>query len=156
MAQARSEPFYRVHGVPDSVHGRFEMIVLHLALMLMRLEAEGEEGQETGRPMLEAFVADMDDACRRLGIGDMGVPRHVNKAAAAVLERSKLYRAAMMAEAETDALAAALSAEVWQVPGAEGAVPLAAYVRRAVALLEKQDGTDLLKGTVDFPEAEGA
>ena len=87
MAQARSEAFYRDHGVPDTVNGRFEMIVLHVALVVARLQAEGDEGQELARTMLEAFVADVDDACRRIGIGDMGVPRHVKKATAAVLER---------------------------------------------------------------------
>ena len=152
MAQARSEAFYRQHGVPDTVHGRFEMVVLHLALILARLEPEADGGQETGRAMLEAFVADMDDACRRLGIGDMGVPRHVKKAAAAVLERGNAYRAAMADSTSDDALAEVLASEIWQEPveRANGAIPLADYVRRAVASLERQDGADLLAGSVDF------
>ncbi len=156
MAQARSEPFYRSLGVPDTVHGRFEMIVLHVALVLARLELEGADGQATGRAMLEAFVADMDDACRRLGIGDMGVPRHVKKATAAVLERGNAYRAAIAGGVGTgngDALAEALSAEVWRVElsGAAGARELAEYVRRAVASLEAQQGAGLVAGAVHFP-----
>lgn len=158
MAQARSEPFYRQHGVPDTVHGRFEMIVLHVALVLSRLELEGADGQPTGRAMLEAFVADMDDACRRLGIGDMGVPRHVKKATAAVLERGNAYRAAIAGSSEAvdgDALAAALAAEVWRSDPAEvpGARALADYVRRAVASLEVQDGAGLADGKVSFPSS---
>jgi cytochrome b pre-mRNA-processing protein 3 len=154
VAQARSEPLYRELGVPDTVHGRFEMIVLHLALVLARLELEGDVGQETGRAMLEAFVADMDDACRRLGIGDMGVPRHVKKAAAAVLERGNAYRAAIADSTEGDALAAVLAAEIWRAPGegVHGAAALADYVRRAVASLEMQDGAALIAGGVDFPD----
>lgn len=154
MAQARSEPFYREHDVPDTVHGRFEMIVLHLALVLARLALEGDDGQETGRAMLEAFVADMDDACRRLGIGDMGVPRHVKKAAAAVLERGNAYRAAIADSTDGGALARVLAAEIWCEPAerAHGAAPLADYVRRAVASLEMQDGAGLIAGSVDFPE----
>ena len=154
MAQARSETFYRELGVPDTVHGRFEMIVLHVALVLARLGLEGEAGQRTGRTMLEAFVAVMDDACRRLGIGDMGVPRHVKKAAAAVLERSNTYHAAMAEGAEGNGLAAVLASEIWEGPAesAPGAEPLADYVRRTVASLERQDGAGLLAGNVDFPE----
>jgi cytochrome b pre-mRNA-processing protein 3 len=153
VAQARSEAFYRDLSVPDTVHGRFEMIVLHLALVLARLQPEGDAGQRTGRAMLEAFVTDMDDACRRLGIGDMGVPRHVKKAAAAVLERGNAYRAAIVDAAEDDALVGALATEIWQEPVAlaDGAVPLADYVRRTLTWLERQDGRDLLVGSVEFP-----
>lgn len=154
MAQARSEPFYLEHGVPDTVNGRFEMIVLHAALVLARLQREDAAGQATGRAMLEAFVADMDDACRRLGIGDMGVPRHVKKAAAAVLERGNAYRAAIADITNGDALAAVLASEIWRdtAERAPGAEPLADYVRRVVASLDMQDGADLLDGGVDFPE----
>lgn len=160
VAQARSEAFYRHHGVPDTVQGRFEMVVLHVALVLSRLELEGAEGHAVGRAMLEAFVADMDDACRRIGIGDMGVPRHVKKATAAVLERGNAYRAAIASDNEGDTLADVLATEVWRGAPADvtGARVLAQYVREAVASLEAQDGAQLIAGIVGFPEAtrEGA
>jgi len=156
VAQARSEPFYRDFGVPDTVNGRFEMIVLHLALVVARLQAEGEEGQELARAMLEAFVADVDDACRRLGIGDMGVPRHVKKAAAAVLERGTAYRTAMAAprSAEDDPLAEAIGRHAWGEPLPDdpaGRRALADYVRRAVASLDAQQGERIVAGAVVFP-----
>ena len=37
VAQARSPAFYRDYGVPDTVEGRFDLIVLHLVLLLRRL-----------------------------------------------------------------------------------------------------------------------
>ena len=165
VAQARSEPFFRQHGVPDTVHGRFELTVLHVALVVSRLQAEGEEGQELARVMLEAFVADMDDACRRLGIGDMGVPRHVKKATAAVLERGNAYRAAIVAtpspsgEPNDDALARVLAAEIWpETPAGSPADPtmprgLADYVRAAAVSLAEQSREDLIAGAVTFPDA---
>ncbi|MGH6739722.1 MAG: ubiquinol-cytochrome C chaperone family protein, partial [Bradyrhizobium sp.] len=39
VAQARSPVFYAAFGVPDSVDGRFDMIVLHLVLAIRRLDA---------------------------------------------------------------------------------------------------------------------
>ncbi len=157
VAQARSEPFYRDQGVPDTVNGRFEMIVLHVALVVARLQAEGEDGQELARAMLEAFVADVDDACRRLGIGDMGVPRHVKKATAAVLERGTIYRTAMAAprSPSDDPLADAVGAHAWGEPLPDdpaGRRALADYVRRAVASLDAQPGERIVAGTVTFPE----
>lgn len=157
VAQARSEAFYRAHGVPDSVNGRFEMIVLHVALVVARLQAEGEDGKELARAMLEAFVADVDDACRRLGIGDMGVPRHVKKAAAAALQRGDAYRVAMAAPrtAENDPLADAVGAHAWGDPLPEdpaGRRALANYVRRTVASLDAQPSERIVAGAVWFPE----
>ena len=32
VAQARAAPFYRICGVPDTVNGRFEMVLLHTVL----------------------------------------------------------------------------------------------------------------------------
>ena len=37
VAQARSPEFYRGYGVPDTVDGRLDMIVLHMALVLRQL-----------------------------------------------------------------------------------------------------------------------
>ena len=37
VAQARLAAFYADYGVPDSVEGRFDLIVLHLVLLLRRL-----------------------------------------------------------------------------------------------------------------------
>lgn len=156
VAQARSEAFYRDHGVPDTVNGRFEMIVLHVALVVARLQAEDEEGQELARTMLEAFVADVDDACRRIGIGDMGVPRHVKKATAAVLERGSIYRTAMAAPrtGDDDPLAEAVGVHAWGEPlttDHAGRRALADYVRRTVASLDAQSGERITEGTVLFP-----
>ena len=39
VAQARLPGFYRNYAVPDTVNGRFDLIVLHLALLLERLAA---------------------------------------------------------------------------------------------------------------------
>ena len=36
--------FYRDFGVPDTPEGRFEMVGLHVALVVRRLEAEGAAG----------------------------------------------------------------------------------------------------------------
>ena len=42
VAQARSPVFYAGYGVPDTVQGRFDLIVLHLVLILARLGRDHE------------------------------------------------------------------------------------------------------------------
>ena len=38
VAQARTSVFYSDYGIPDTVQGRFELLVLHLVLVLRELE----------------------------------------------------------------------------------------------------------------------
>ncbi len=49
VAHARLPAFYQIYGVPDTVNGRLEMIMLHTVLFLRRLEGEAG-GQPRARP----------------------------------------------------------------------------------------------------------
>lgn len=98
VAEARSPSLYGKDGMPDSFAGRIELIMLFLSLVTLRINRGGPQGQKLARAVLEAFVRDVDDSCRRIGLGDMGVPRHVKKAAAAARERLAGYASALEAE----------------------------------------------------------
>ena len=60
VTQARSRRFYARWGVPDTADGRFEMILLHLVMVLHRLGREGQAGQNLARALTEAFAVDLD------------------------------------------------------------------------------------------------
>ena len=168
VAQARDPAFFRDMGVPDTMEGRFEMIVLHLALVLDRLRTEGGAGQRLGQRLIEHLVADMDDALRQLGIGDMGVPRRVKKVAAAFVERSRDYSAGLkLAPVKgvliEDKLEASLLRHVFGTGDTVGApvhvpkaVALAAYARLAAAHLAKVPADDLFEGQGLFPTPAAA
>lgn len=161
VAQARSPVFYRRMGVPDTMEGRFEMIVVHLVLMLLRLKDEGEAGQMLGQALNERLVADMDDALRQIGIGDMGVPRRVQKAAAAISERWHDYGAGLNGRtAGGDGTGAALEAAVARhvfaattPSGNPRPDAIAAYMLACGRHLAAVPGDRLLAGDIDFPEA---
>ena len=58
VAQARQPAFYSVYGVPDSVQGRFDLIVLHLVLVLAQIGREaGEQALPQALPNLGAARA---------------------------------------------------------------------------------------------------
>src|SRR5262245_14657948 len=78
VAQARAEAFYRDFGVPDTVSGRFEMVVLHLVVVLRRLEAE-PDSRELGQGLFDRFCSDMDANLREIGIGDLKVPQEMRR-----------------------------------------------------------------------------
>ena len=44
VTQAREPLFYRDLGVPDTVNGRFDLLVLHLWMVLRRLKSDRRSG----------------------------------------------------------------------------------------------------------------
>src|SRR5690606_13946368 len=92
VAQARLPVHFTLHGACDTPEGRYEMIVLHLALLSDRLVGLGSAGRSLAQRVNEAFVTDMDDAMREMGVGDLSVPRKVKKAAAGLYDRFEAYR----------------------------------------------------------------
>ena len=97
VAQARSPTFYAELGVPDTPEGRLECLMLHVVLMLRRLAHEGAGAAPLAQALAEAFVTDMDDCLREMGVGDMAVATKVKKAAAALFDRSRDYGNALTA-----------------------------------------------------------
>lgn len=79
VERGRDPAWYRDFGVPDTIDGRFDMIAAILALALIRLEAEGEEGRRASVLLTEIFIDDMDATLRQIGIGDYVVGKHVGR-----------------------------------------------------------------------------
>ena len=161
VAQARSSSFYRDYGVPDTVPGRMEMIVLHLVLVLRRLRADAETNGTIGQGLFDLFCKDMDDNFREMGVSDIKVPKEMRRVAEAFYGRAKVYDAALDGGDEArPELIAALARNVF---GAAGPVldaeRLADYVNEAVRCLSGEDivarsrGADR-KGGLGFPDPE--
>jgi cytochrome b pre-mRNA-processing protein 3 len=89
VAAARHVRFYEDMGVPDTVEGRFEMIVLHLFLVLNRLKNEGVD--ELRQNLTDEFFNDMDATLREFGVSDVAVGKKVRKLAEAYYGRVTAY-----------------------------------------------------------------
>jgi cytochrome b pre-mRNA-processing protein 3 len=135
VAQARSPIFYRGYGVPDTVAGRFDMIVLHLVLLLQRLKGESSAVQALGQEVFNLFCRDIDDNFREMGMGDLAVPREMRKVGEAFYGRAAAYEAALAVDDAS--LAAALTRNIFGKPSHD-ARRLAAYMREAVRQLGTQ------------------
>ena len=97
VAQARLPIFYLRYGVSDSVEGRFELIVLHLVLVLRRLAGAGERGADLGQKLFDAFCRDLDGNLREMGVGDLAVPKRMRAFGEAYYGRQAAYLAALAA-----------------------------------------------------------
>jgi cytochrome b pre-mRNA-processing protein 3 len=152
VTQAREPWFYRNGGVPDTVNGRFDLLVLHLWLLLRRLRSV--EGSATlSQGLFDRFCEDMDANLREMGVGDLSVPKRMQAFGEAFYGRSKAYDAALAAGSE--ALAQALCRNVLNGEGMENARRLANYVEVGIARLDQLDGATLSAARWKFPVATG-
>lgn len=156
VSQARSPALYLNAGVPDTLEGRFEMVALHAFLVLRRLrkvEAPDVEVAKTlGQKVFDLLFDDMDQTLREIGISDLKVGKEIKSMASAFYGRIEAYDAGLDAEDES-VLPAALRRNVYaDAPTAEALGALAAYVRRADAVLAAAPVGDLFKGEVAVAE----
>ena len=148
VASARQEKFYAQWGVPDSIEGRFDMISLHLFLLLDRLKGGGADVEKARQALTDTFFDDMDRSLREMGVGDLSVGKKVRKMAEAFYGRVKAYAAALQRGV---GLGEALRRNIH--PESEGAsvTELAAWVEDARSSLQQQSITDIMAGKVSFP-----
>jgi cytochrome b pre-mRNA-processing protein 3 len=133
VAEGRDPFWYREGEVPDTLDGRFDMIAALTALVLLRLEVEGEAGRGPAVLLTEIFIDDMDATMRQLGIGDYVVGKHVGRMVSALGGRLAALRAAR----DSGSLAEAVRRNIFHdSPPSEAALTLVAgrLEQRATAL----------------------
>jgi len=150
VAQARSPCFYRDYAVADTVNGRFDLIVLHLTLVLERFSADSAL-KHTGQGLFDRFWQDMDDNLREIGVGDLSVPKKMRALGKTFYGRAKAYRAAL-ASGDEGELAAAFSRNIYGGGQPHAARRLVTYARRAAGDLMAQQTSRLAAGIVRFPD----
>ena len=151
VAAARAPELFRDALVPDTFDGRFDLVLLHAALVFRRLRAEGAPAAKLADATFEVMFADFDRSLREIGIGDMGVGRRVKKMARAFYGRAHAYDRALAGE---EPLEAALRRNLYAakpVPP-EGVAHLAAHVRGTETALGLASLADLSAGRLG-PEA---
>jgi cytochrome b pre-mRNA-processing protein 3 len=152
VASARRPFFYTEGGVPDTLDGRFDVIVLHLFLLIHRLRPETKEGvPEFLRALQEAFFADMDRSVREMGVSDTGVGKRIKQMAQAFYGRIQAYEQSF---ADPDSFEQSLRRNLYRgaLPPAAAVSDVSAYCRRALLALEGQRPAEMICGRVHFSE----
>jgi cytochrome b pre-mRNA-processing protein 3 len=115
VALARQPWLYSRAGVPDTVSGRFDMIVLHLALVMERLRDGGPAMQAFSQALLETMFADMDRNLREMGVGDLSVAKRMHTMAGVYYGRALAYREAFAGTDPPVAVAQVLARNLFPV-----------------------------------------
>ena len=152
VAQSRRIEFYRDLAVPDSLDGRFDMLVLHMVLVQRRLKGESQDASMFAQALFDHMFVDMDESLREIGVGDMSVGKRVKQMGAAFYGRLGAYESALA----DDTLEVALVRNVYRgaAPDGDALQRLAGYVRSTERRLAAQPVAALLAGTVAFGEGK--
>ena len=93
VGEAR-RPHWFVEGrVPDTLNGRFAVLATIVALLSVRLEHEGDDGQRASVALTERLVESLDTEIREIGLGDPTLGKQVRKLVGAVSGRVERWRA---------------------------------------------------------------
>ncbi len=157
VVAARDQYFYAKLGVPDTLDGRFDLVGLHVFLLIDRLRRAPGPGADLAQAVFDAMFSDMDMSLREIGVGDLSVGRKVKAMWEAFHGRAVAYSAALEGT-EATALATAIERNVWRgTPAPAGsAEELARFALALREHLAAQELTSLAVGEVRFLPVGGA
>ncbi len=137
-AESRNQEFFERLGVPDTLDGRFEMIVAHLFCYLHVLKQDAKDTTTLQRLLIEAFFEDMDRSVRELGVGDTGVSRRVKAMANAFYGRLNAYEQGL---ADEETLLKAVKVNIYGTLAEDApcdAPAMCSYMRERIHTLQSQ------------------
>ncbi len=151
VAQARLPEFYIAWRVPDSLDGRFELLALHVFLVLNRLKGDSEVDAELPQRLHDLFFADMDESLREMGAGDLGVGKRVKRMVQGFYGRIAAYEEGLRDGEEV--LKAAIRRNVFGTlsdVSEETVAKMAQYLILQKKYLSNQPTESLVAGTIAF------
>lgn len=142
-AHAREPVFFTKLAVPDTIDGRFDLVILHAWLVLERLRELGMNDVSQG--LIDSLFASFDESLRDLGVGDIGIGHRIKKMADAFYGRLSTYDAAT----DEAALKDAILRNIYRgEPGHDAEA--GALARYADAARKRLHDSDLSSGVPDF------
>ena len=98
---SRNKIFYIKYRVPDTIDGRFDMLVLITIMIAFRLSKINDEGKKLSQKVFDIIFKDLDFSLRELGAGDVSVANNMKKLISSYMGRQKIYIKAFKNEDET-------------------------------------------------------
>jgi len=88
---SRNKIFYTKYKVPDTIDGRFDMLVLITIIVVFRLSKIKDEGIKLSQQIFDIVFKDLDFSLRELGAGDVSVANNMKKLISSYMGRQKIY-----------------------------------------------------------------
>lgn len=151
--QARAPVFYTDFAAPDTMEGRYDLLLIHLFLVMRRLKAEGKAGEDAGQALFDTVFQHIDEGYREIGVGDMGVPKRMKKLMLAFNGRIYRYESALVQKDVQAALEAALDRNLYNIVKLENDAILpamASYILENNSHLKSVSFGDIIEGKLTF------
>lgn len=160
VAQARNPAFYERFGVPDTLDGRYDMLVIHMALLLRRLSMFAPGDKPTRRaplPRLAQLLFDLMEKdlkrnVRLIGVRETAVGREGKKMVRAFYGRAYSYEMGLREESLEQALRENLYRNTH--PSDDQVRRMAAYMFREAERLRRTSEEVFLNGGLSFGPPE--
>src|SRR5947209_15704797 len=82
VAAARNPAlFLPPYAVPDTMEGRFDLLILLATLLVRRLESLPDPGREIAQGVVDCLFQHLDRGLRETGVGDFAMPNRMEKLA---------------------------------------------------------------------------
>lgn len=94
ILNTRDIVFYKDYGVPDTFDGRFDLLLLHIYIQLNRI-MDADDYDAVSQKLFDITFRDMDQTLREMGIGDMGITKHLKRMMKAFNGRVHAYQDAL-------------------------------------------------------------
>ena len=153
VERSRNPSFYLFGNIDDTFDGRFELLSLHVHLVLRALRSRGLGREEPGQLLFDTFFQYMDQGLRESGVGDMGISKKIRRMAEAFYGRAAAYDN-VMGDTPTqmdvlEVLTAMISKNFFDGQSCKGsAKTLAAYTINLDHLLSEANLDDIMSGQV--------
>ena len=92
IEEARQTHWFLEGAVPDTVNGRFAVLATIVALITIRLEQGGAEGERASVALTERLVESLDSEIREMGLGDPTLGKQVRRLVGSVGARVERWR----------------------------------------------------------------
>ena len=152
ILQASRQPrLYTEFEVHDHLDSRFDMLCLHIILLMGRLRMLPEDVHKPlNQELFDRFFADMDFTLREMGVGDLGVGKRVRKMSEAFMGRLLAYTKSLERNDKTE-LAQVLARNIRRSHDCNDVdLRMADYVLESRDRLSAVSDNKMQAGTVDL------
>ena len=149
MIQARQTSFYGEGKVSDSYDGRIDLLTLHIAPIMHRLQSLGKQGKLLSQGLYDVMRDDFEIALREEGLSDTGVKKRIKPFMNLFFTQVKAY-AKQLDKGES--LTLVFKPSLLEDSGTTFAVSLSNYITSFRAELETKTLGQIAKADFAFPE----